>query len=448
MKNKSAVSTISNGAKSRNMGNSQEKDNAAPHNAATDAAVEERAMNNSRKHSEFVAENAGRSAEIDLSVCHKILVVKIDHIGDFVLATPFLRGLRKSAKNATIDLIVSSVSYPIAKLCPYADAVVHAQLQIENGKINRIDIGGDPQSSHDFMSRYSQKEYDLTLVPRWTEDYFGNPFVAKNSGASSIVGFSVPAMCAAHHLDYSNFYTHVIHRPFAAHDVEHNDALLQYVGGSSDTGPVDVWIEESDRQFAHQVLNTLCSNRTKNIICVCPGASEKNHMLPVKKLASILCRVKQIVSDIQFIILGGPGEKQIGLELAQSTKDCHNFCGITSITQAAALLSLSTMAISMDSGPAHIAAGVDVPVVVFSPHPKDGDPIDNHSPVRFRPWGKAKSVILQPEHAVWPCKDRCRGMGPNCIIAILDEDAVQAIVGILQDATLSPFFKISTNRTG
>ena len=62
MKNKSAVSTISNGAKSRNMGNSQEKDNAAPHNAATDAAVEERAMNNSRKHSEFVAENAGRSA--------------------------------------------------------------------------------------------------------------------------------------------------------------------------------------------------------------------------------------------------------------------------------------------------------------------------------------------------------------------------------------------------
>ena len=88
----------------------------------------------------------------------------------------------------------------------------------------------------------------------------------------------------------------------------------------------------------------------------------------------------------------------------------------------------------MDSGPAHMAAAVDTPVVVFSPHPRTGDPMDTHSPVRFRPWGRAESVVLQPEHGVWPCTDRCRGEAANCLFAIADEDAAQAIRGVAERA--------------
>jgi heptosyltransferase-2 len=374
-----------------------------------------------------------KNEKINVTNCHQILVVKMDNIGDFVLATPFLRGLRACAKNAFIDLVVSPGSYGLAKLCPYVDAVAHAQLHLKDNRVDRIDIATNSQSSNALMQRYNEKKYDLALVPRWDWDYSGAAFVAKNSGASSIVGFSVPALYA-HIPDYSKLYTHVIRRPFAAHDIEHNDALLQYIGGISDTNAVDVWVEESDQQFAEKALLALRLDRQKPIICVCPGASGFNRLLPANKLASILCRVKQIIPNVQFIVLGGPREKDIGEKLSASIDNCRNFCGATSITQVAALLSLSTMAVSMDSGPAHIAAGVDVPVVVFSPHPKDGDPIDNHSPIRFHPWGKADAIVLQPEHAVWPCKNRCRGVEANCIIAILDEDAVQAIVRILQNA--------------
>jgi hypothetical protein len=99
-----------------------------------------------------------------------------------------------------------------------------------------------------------------------------------------------------------------------------------------------------------------------------------------------------------------------------------------------ALLSLVTAAVSMDSGPAHIAAATDTPVLVFSPHPLNGDAIDNHSPTRFRPWGRGESIVLQPAEAVWPCRDRCRGEGPNCILAISDEVSAQTIVKLVECA--------------
>ena len=266
-----------------------------------------------------------RPAEINIEDCRQILVAKMDNIGDFVLATPFLRGLRAKAKNAIIDLVVSPNSYGLAKLCPYVDTVTHAQLHFKDNCIDQINFGSDSYFSDTFSQRYSEKKYNLALVPRWDWDYSGAAFVAKNSGAQFVVGFSVPALYT-HIPDYSKLYTHVIRRPFAAHDVEHNDALLQYVGGTSDTGAVDVWVEDLDQKFAEKAILALHLDRQKPIISVCPGASGPNRLLPANKLASILCRVKQIIPDAQFIVLGGLQEKEVGEELSASINDCRNFC--------------------------------------------------------------------------------------------------------------------------
>src|SRR5579875_2073541 len=50
-----------------------------------------------------------------------ILVIKLDRVGDFVLASPFLRGLRASAPKARIDLVVTPEAFPVAEHCPYVD---------------------------------------------------------------------------------------------------------------------------------------------------------------------------------------------------------------------------------------------------------------------------------------------------------------------------------------
>jgi ADP-heptose:LPS heptosyltransferase len=52
--------------------------------------------------------------------------VKLDAIGDLVLATPFLRELKRSFPAATITLVVTPTA-PLVELCPYTDKVIKSE---------------------------------------------------------------------------------------------------------------------------------------------------------------------------------------------------------------------------------------------------------------------------------------------------------------------------------
>lgn len=52
-----------------------------------------------------------------------ILIVEPDPIGDMVLATPFLRELRRNFINAKITLVTRPSTYNLMELCPYVDRI-------------------------------------------------------------------------------------------------------------------------------------------------------------------------------------------------------------------------------------------------------------------------------------------------------------------------------------
>ena len=377
-------------------------------------------------------------APADLKACRKILVVKLDCIGDFILATPFLRGLRLAAPHAHIDLMVWPAALPLAELCPYVDRTVAMQFSHPAGGAAQVEVSGSQQSREGVMFDYEHHRYDLAILPRWDHDMGRAAFICRMSQAPVRVGFSVPQLYA-HFGDYAKEnMTHILDRPFAAHDVEHNAALLRYlrgnVVGEADAGPVEVWATKEDMDAAARLLRQASLDLSGPVVAICPGASGANRRLPAAKLLGILRRVEELLPGVQFLVLGCSSEQETALVLCSSLQRCRELCGRTTIREMVALLSLVTAAVSMDSGPAHIAAATDTPVLVFSPHPLNGDAIDNHSPTRFRPWGRGESVVLQPAEAVWPCRDRCRGEGPNCILAIPDEVSAQTIVKLVERA--------------
>src|SRR6516165_1230519 len=56
--------------------------------------------------------------------CRRILVVRLDEIGDVVLCSAFLRELRRNFPCATITLIVKPATRNLVELCPYVDEVL------------------------------------------------------------------------------------------------------------------------------------------------------------------------------------------------------------------------------------------------------------------------------------------------------------------------------------
>ncbi len=344
---------------------------------------------------------------IQLGSCRKILVVKLDSLGDFLLVTPFLRGLRRAAPQAHIDLLVAPQTLPLAELCPYVNRVVGFQVT-QQGVSFTAQASGAQTSRDGFLADFAAHTYDLAVVPRWDLDMGFASWVCRSSEAPRRVGFAAPRMYAQHGGYAQQNYTDILHRPFAAHEVEHYEALLDFLLGVSEPGrafsshpdqtPTEAWIRADDLAAAKQMLAETQMDPSRPLLAVCPAARQA-----AEALRSVL-------------------------------PECVSLCGRTTLRETVALLSRATAAVTMDSGPAHLAAAVETPVVVFSPHPRNGDPIDNHSPVRFGPWGRGERIVLQPEAGVWPCTERCRSQAANCLFAIDDEGAAEAICGITERA--------------
>ncbi|MGH6681800.1 MAG: glycosyltransferase family 9 protein, partial [Bradyrhizobium sp.] len=121
-----------------------------------------------------------------MSRLQRILVVKLDHIGDWMLATPFLRNLRTNAPAAMIDVVVNRPVLPLAARCVQVDRALSLK-RIAGG----VSFDGmSPAQVAGFERDYGSRCFDVAIVPRWDVDFDGAAEIAERSRASVIVGFS------------------------------------------------------------------------------------------------------------------------------------------------------------------------------------------------------------------------------------------------------------------
>ncbi|HXE11035.1 MAG TPA: FkbM family methyltransferase [Bryobacteraceae bacterium] len=361
---------------------------------------------------------------INLRDIESILVIKLDRLGDFVLASSFLRELRRNAPQARIDLLVTKEIYRLAELCPYVDCVLMTELL--NGNLM---ITGEPDEDvRACLMRFEQTGYDLAVVPRWDYDYWRASIIARASRARCIVGFKTPA---AHNDKYQTdeLYTHLLDRPFVAHEVEHNLSIVPFLGGSVADERLEVWTSPKDEEAALRLIEKCPGDGP--LVAICPGASLARKMVPHAKLARILKRAGEMAGPFRCVVLGSPQDSKAGNVLSDQLKSSYDLCGQTTIRETAALIAKCHLLIGMDSAGGHMAAALGVPSLIFSCFEQGGNPIEDCSPARWRPFGPAPSVVLQPPASLWPCKDVCRQEYGHCIMTIEDGRAAREISKLL-----------------
>ncbi len=100
--------------------------------------------------------------------------------------------------------------------------------------------------------------------------------------------------------------------------------------------------------------------------------------------------IKKIIAELKLkvVLVGTEDDKNIGDEIASAcgTDAVKNMAGVTSIREVASVISLAKLFVGNDSGPAHIAAAVGVPVVVLSgaDDPKSTSPIASDKVLLFQ----------------------------------------------------------------
>lgn len=129
---------------------------------------------------------------------------------------------------------------------------------------------------------------------------------------------------------------------------------------------------------------------------------------------------------LQIVLTGAPTAEQVAQVASVQAATTQKLTALTSLTigELVAAIADATLFVGNDSGPAHIAAAVQTPLVVlFGPA----------SAVRWRPWAAGGAELVQNPFACNPCAMyTCTAFAePECIRSISTAQVMRAIDAVL-----------------
>ena len=290
----------------------------------------------------------------------RMLLIRLDLIGDLVLSLTVLRVLKRTYPEAEIDLLAVPSSAKVAAADPdLAEIIAYdpnrwrrpkALFQLRNWKETLA-----------LLRCLHVRQYDLAV------SIFGNwaAILAVLSGAKRCVGFG--------HESYPGFMTdNVPGRHWDPRDHKHEvDYCLELAHAAGATiGPEDriphLYVDPKIRQEIEQLLQQEGIQADKPLIaCHVSSNNGQSKRWPIPYWATLLDRLIQ-EDGVAVVLTGAPNDLPIVEDVMQRMRERPvNLAGKTSLTQLAALLQRADLLITGDSGPMHIAGAVGTPLIAI-----------------------------------------------------------------------------------
>jgi lipopolysaccharide heptosyltransferase II len=342
----------------------------------------------------------------------RILVVKLDHLGDVVTATPVFRALRDAFPGAAIDALVGSGSRDVLAGNPFVD-------RIHDYDARRfLRTGRRAPSSRETLRRLraiAAARYTHIVELRGDTWTLLLPFLC---GALRRVDRGTVRI--AMRLRLRRFP--LLRRP--AHEVETNLAIVRPLCGARDLSDrVEVFVTDAERQAARARLAAAGVDSARPLVLLQPGATWRPRAWRPENFATLADRLADR-HGAAVVFLGGRAEADIGERLRALAPDrpFAYFFGTHSLREAIALVAEAALVVANDGGIAHIASGCGTPVVALFGH---------EPPERFRPWSP-RAVALHHRVECCPCTQRVCVLPDNpCVNLITVEEVEQAAARFL-----------------
>ncbi len=275
----------------------------------------------------------------------RIVLLRLEHVGDVLLTTPAFRAIRKRFPKAKIDVLVRDFSAGILKNNKNIDNVI-----VWNAPwLSNLGEKDSWPSALRFISKLRKNKYDLAF------DFHGDPhnIMLASRIARYRVGFGVRGLCFLLNKSVPYGDGHVIDR---------NLALAKALGADVTDKQMDLPFTAQDASHAESIIGKL---NARTIVCIAPGsAREEKNWLNDRwaKVADYL--VEEYNAKILFT--GGKKENAMIDDILSKMKhpnDTLNICGQTSLTQLAAILKRCSLILCPDSGTMHIARAMNTPLI-------------------------------------------------------------------------------------
>lgn len=379
------------------------------------------------------ASHPQKNTPINLAAAQRIVVIRADGIGDYILMSPFFRELRRNAPQADITLVCMPECADLARLCPYINRVIPLPKSWRKLNPGKWRFFGECQR---FAAEHLRPlNCDMAILPRFDADYYHATFLAAFSGAPIRVGYPANVTPTKKKMNpgYDRLLTHRVKPGAEPHELLRDLHLLRDIGGTVESDRLEFWHDPAALSHADTLLTGLPHPR----LAVSFSATESKKLWPVERFAAICDRFLNATSG-QVILMGPLDDADGAARLIALIPEALRYrvtsvVGQTSLAQAAAVLSKCDVLLANDSGPAHLAAAAGCGVVTVRCHFKDGDPASQYSPARFGPW-TPRHIACMPEMATAPCVGECTSKAPHCILQVTVDQVWPAVQRLLPAA--------------
>ncbi len=337
-----------------------------------------------------------------------ILIIRLSSIGDIILTTPLLRSLREHFPLATISFVIKERYADLLANCPHIDNLISFDSNrgfAELRKLKRKIRGLKP----DIL---------LDIHRNWRSFYLRAGIGAKYTGSyrkqilyrTCFVWFGL------------NLYRVI--KPVYLRYYESAEKLgVTYDGQGTEISLPDECIGK--------VSNMLGSSgyaQGAPLAVICPGATFRNKEWPAEHFIETTNR---LIRDhgIFVAILGGREDAGLCHRIVEETGGrAVSFAGRLNLPEAAALLRLSNLAVTNDSGLMHLAQSQKTPVVaIYGPTTRE---------LGYFPFGE-NSKVIETSLPCRPCThnglNHCPRKHFRCMKEIKPDRVVDAAIQLIKN---------------
>lgn len=362
----------------------------------------------------------------------RIGIFALDAIGDFVLTTPLIFGVRSAFPEARIVLCVSPAVAPLAERCCTADQIV----AIETPPIDDWNWLRFPSRLlHPFRIAKSLRELqlDIAIAARRDVDRYASSAVLVTN-APMRIGFSSKSLPKKRLYDWmKDFFFTVLIEGRKSDPVLHESVALSMPleSLSFPLAAATKKLISKDEEVVHS--EELLSETLPLRVAVCIGANAPKRRWPPERFSNVIRELLQATEfSCIFVGTGGDFEEVERIRSTTLPKNCINLCGRTSLPVTTAVLAKCDLLLCNDSGPMHIAEAVGTPVVAVSCHASQSCQLHRNAPERFGPT-LSSSRMIRPMNQFSPCANACEALEPHCILGISVDEVVNQAEEVINE---------------
>ena len=285
----------------------------------------------------------------------RILVVKLDHLGDFITVTPALRRLQSHFPEADLYLLASPGNAALTGFVPGIKEVISFEFFHRRSGLGERELSQDDLSS--LQDRLAPYLFDLAIDLR---KHLDTRNVLRCTGARWLAGYDrdsrFPWLDIA--VEWEGDEKLVAKRSHVGDDLcrlidaialaANGDRHILHLATPLDAGPLNGLLP-TGRRF----------------VCVHPCAGTDTRQWPAEHFAALI-DLLVLNHDVDVFLIGGADETEVAAEVLAKVahkEAVRSLVGVAYLTDLPTLLASATLFVGNNSGPQHIAAGLGVPTV-------------------------------------------------------------------------------------